>query len=65
MSNGRTRSDFVFSILGSATAAAGPEQSAAVSPGWRRRLHLSIPTGSSGWPPLDQFGIFANSGCWW
>lgn len=32
VSNGRTRSDFVFSILGSEAAAAGPEQSAAAAP---------------------------------
>lgn len=31
MSNGRTRSNFEFSVLGSETAAAGPEQSAAAS----------------------------------
>lgn len=31
MSNGRTRSNFEFSVLGSETAAAGPEQLAAAS----------------------------------
>lgn len=32
MSSGRTRSDFVFSILGSEATAAGPEQSVAATP---------------------------------
>lgn len=52
MSNRRTRSNFEFSVLGSETAAVGPEQSAAISQ-LEESAAWSIPTGSPDWSPMD------------
>ena len=52
MSNGRTRSDLEFSIPGTETAAAGPEQLAAAS--WLEELAAwAIPALVPGWSPVD------------
>lgn len=52
MSNGRTRSNVKFSVLGSETAAAGPEQPAAASR-LEESAAWSIPAGSPSWSPVD------------